>query len=96
MATQWNSVLIAISLFILAIPYVAFIRKPYQNKLAIYFVFVISFVVVSAAIFMLMLFWLSQLGIGILLSQLLYAFIFISIVFLPSLVIATWLARRSP
>ena len=97
MATGWNSaILIGAALLAAAIPYVARIRHPEQKPLAAYFIFVTVFVTVSVVIFGLIAWLASRGGVAYGLDETGPALLFLAVVFVPALALATWQARKPP
>jgi hypothetical protein len=93
-----NSINIAAGIVILvaAIPYVARIRSPQQKFLAAYFIFMSSFAAAAAVVFTLLARLASQLELGPSLEHPGPAILFLLLVFLPALALATWLAHKPP
>lgn len=90
------SILIAVMVLVAAIPYVARIRHPEQRAIAAYFIFVTVFVA-SAAVLFSMFTWLAgELGLLAELGRPGPALLFLVIVFLPAIILASWQARKPP
>ena len=96
MSGYWISVLIGVGLLVAAIPYVMRIRHPRQKPLAAYLIFVFVFAAVAAVLFRLLVWLAGMLGLGDALGDPGPALLFITLVFLPALVLATWQARKPP
>jgi hypothetical protein len=91
-----TNIAIAVVILVAAIPYVARIRDPRQKFLAAYFIFMSSFAAAAAVLFTLLGRLASQLELGPSLEQAGPAVLFLLLVFLPALTLATWLARKPP
>jgi hypothetical protein len=91
-----TNIAIAVAILVAAIPYVARIRDPQQKFIAAYFIFVSSFAAVAAVLFTLLGRLASQLGLGPSLEETGPAVLFLLLVLLPALALATWLARKPP
>ena len=92
----WLSAIIGVAILAVAAPYVARIRDPQQKPLAAYLIFVSAFVAASAVLFSLLARLASRLGQGAALAEPGAMLLFLALVFLPALVLATWLARKPP
>lgn len=96
LSTDWLGILIVVVLLGAAVPYVARFRHPRQKPLAAYLIFLFTFVAGLAVLFNLFA-WLADLfALGSLLDQPLVAVLFIALVSLPPLALATWLVRQPP
>ena len=96
MVDYWISIAIGVVILAAAIPYVRRIRHPQQKPLAAYFIFVSIFVVTAAVLFRLLALLSSTFGLGATLNAPGPALLFLALVFLPAIVLATWLARKPP
>jgi hypothetical protein len=92
----WFSAIIGVAILAVAALYVARIRHPQQKPLAAYLIFVSAFVAGSAVLFSLLARLASRLGLGAALTEPFAMLLFLALVFLPALVLATWLARKPP
>ena len=97
MATDWtSSILIGAVILAAAIPYTARIRHPRQKALAAYLVFVTVFVATAAVLFSTAAWLVSRLGLTARLHQTGPALLFLVVVFVPAVALATWQARKPP
>jgi len=96
MSNYWFSIITGGVILAVAVPYVARIRDPRQKFLAAYFIFMSSFAATAAVLFTLLGRLASQLELGLYLEQPGPAALFLLLVFLPALALATWLARKPP
>jgi hypothetical protein len=96
MLNYWTSIIICAVLLAAAIPYVTRIRHPRQKPLAAYLIFVSVFVATAAGFFNLLARLTHQLGLGTALEETGPMLLFLVLVFLPALVLATWLASKPP
>jgi hypothetical protein len=88
--------LAGIVLLVAAIPYVARIRHARQKPFAAYLIFLTVFAA-SAAVLAGLLAWLAgRLGLSGALGNTGPAILFLLLVFLPALALATWQARKPP
>ncbi|MFO8004680.1 hypothetical protein [Thioalkalivibrio sp.] len=86
--------LIWIAFFILAIPLVLRMRHPDQRPFAAYLIFVSIFTLIAGILFA-VLSWLAVLlGLSPALERLLPSIVFLLLVFVPALLVATWQARK--
>lgn len=92
----WTSMLIGIVILLAAIPYVARIRHPKQKALAAYFIFVSVFVASATLLFNLFAWLAYRLELGAELSRPAPALLFLALIVVPAIVLATWLARKPP
>ncbi|HYQ71351.1 MAG TPA: hypothetical protein VET88_05420 [Gammaproteobacteria bacterium] len=89
-------IVVVVILLIAAIPYVACIRHASQKPLAAYLIFVSMFAA-SAAVIASVLAWLAGIvGLAAGLDATAPALLFLALIFLPALAIATWQARKPP
>ncbi|MGA9575877.1 MAG: hypothetical protein WBS20_18185, partial [Lysobacterales bacterium] len=96
MSNFWINIVAAVVLLAAAIPYVMRIRHPKQKPLAAYLIFVLAFAVTYAVIFNLLALMANVFGLGAALDDILPALIFLFLVFVPAVFLATWLARKPP
>jgi hypothetical protein len=96
MSNHWISIITGAVLLAAAIPYVIRIRHPRQKPLAAYLIFVSVFVATAAAFFNLLARLAHQLGLGTALEETGPMLLFLVLVLLPALVLATWLASKPP
>jgi H+/Cl- antiporter ClcA len=96
MSNYWISIITGAVLLAAAIPYVIRIRHPRQKPLAAYLIFVSVFVATAAVFFSLLARLAQQLGLGAALEEPGPILLFLVLVLLPALVLATWLARKPP
>jgi hypothetical protein len=92
----WSSLIIGVIILAIAIPYVARIRHPEQKPLAAYLIFTSVFVVVAVVLFNLLGWLVALYELGEYLHQLGPALLFLVLVFLPAIILASWLARMPP
>jgi hypothetical protein len=91
-----TSILAGVAILAAAVPYVGRIRHPDKKPLAAYLIFVSVFVT-AAVVFLTLLAWLaSRLGLVSLLGDPGPALLFLALVFLPAVALATWQARKPP
>lgn len=91
-----TGILLVVALLAIAIPYVARIRHPRQQPLAAYLIFVSVFAA-SAVVLVSVLLWLAgKLGLTAVLGSPGPAVVFLALVFLPALALATWQAGKPP
>jgi len=79
-----------------AIPYVARIRHPQQKPLAAYLIFISAFILIAVLLFNLFAWLAISLELGAVLGRPGPALIFLALVLLPAIALATWLARKPP
>jgi len=97
MPNHWIfSILIAVVILTAAIPYAARIRHPEQRWLAAYLIFVTVFVASAAVLFSLLTWASGKLGLDAMLTAPGPALLFLVLVFLPAIALATWQARKPP
>jgi len=96
MSTYWTGLLLGAGLLITAIPYVRKIRHPQQKPLAAYLIFVSVFLVVASVLFRLLLWLAARLDLEGALHDPGPALLFIALVFLPAVAVASWQARKPP
>lgn len=92
----WTSLIIGILILVAAIPYVGHIRHPEQKPLAAYLIFMSVFVVVAIMLFSLLGSLVLQLELSQMLDRPGPAVLFLVLVFLPAILLASWLARKPP
>ncbi|MGD8546823.1 MAG: hypothetical protein PVG13_05630 [Thiohalophilus sp.] len=92
----WSSLIIGVIILTIAIPYVARIRHPEQKPLAAYLIFTSVFVVVAVVLFNLLVFFVAQYKLTEYLDQIGPATLFLVLMFLPAIILASWLARMPP
>jgi hypothetical protein len=96
LSPDWLGILIVVVLLSAAVPYVARMRHPEQKPLAAYLIFLFAFIAGVAVLFNLLA-WLAEFfGLGSLLDQPLITVLFLLLILLPPLVLATWLVRLPP
>jgi hypothetical protein len=96
MLNYWTSLLAGAAILAAAIPYVTRIRHPEQKSLAAYLIFVSVFVTAAVALYSLLA-WLSlRLGMEAALGNTGPALLFLVLVFLPAIALASWQARKPP
>ena len=86
--------LIWMAFFILAIPLIRRIRHPDQRPFAAYLIFVSIFTLVAGILFALLSWLAVVLGLSSALERLFPAIVFLLLVFVPALLVATWQARK--
>ena len=96
MSTYWIGILLAAALLVAAIPYVGKIRHPQQKPFAAYLIFITVFIAVAVVLFRLLTWYAGRLGLGDALGNPGPALLFIALVFLPAIALATWQARKPP
>ena len=96
MTQTWLSILIGITVLVIALPYVWRIRHPQQKLFAAYLIFVTIFVVSSFVLYRLLVLLVGILELADPLNRLLPAVVFISLIILPASALATWQARKPP
>ena len=96
MASYGISIVAGIVILVAAMPYTRRIRHPRQKPFAAYLIFVSVFVVTAAVLFRLLAQLASKLGLGAVLDAPGPALLFLILVFLPAVALATWLARKPP
>ena len=96
MTDIWLSIVVGISLLLVAIPYVARIRHPQQKPLAAYLIFMFIFITVAVVLYSGLAMLAVALKVAHLLSQPLPALVFLLLVFLPAIALGTWQARKPP
>jgi len=79
-----------------AVPYVARIRHSRQKFLAAYLIFVTVFAIVGGALFALLSWGASALGLGASLERPFPALLFFALIFVPAIVVGSWQARKPP
>ena len=93
---DWIGFLIVLAVLGGAIPYAARIRHPEQKPLAAYLIFLFTFIAGVAVLFNLLA-WLAEIfDLGSVLDHPLLALLFVALIVLPPLALATWLARQPP
>jgi hypothetical protein len=97
MTTIWLTALLSgTALLAAAYPYVAKIRHPDQRPLAAYLLFVSVFLVTALVSFNLLTWLLTLNGFGARLEEPLFAAAFLLVIFLLSIGLGTWQARKPP
>ncbi|MGD2073970.1 MAG: hypothetical protein PVG38_03460 [Gammaproteobacteria bacterium] len=96
MSTQWIGLLAGIVILAAAIPYVRRIRHPAQKPLAAYLIFLFTFAAAAVPIFGLLAWLASRLGFEPFLGNMGPAILFLALVFVPAIALATWQARKPP
>jgi hypothetical protein len=96
MSAYWIGLLLGAGLLVAAIPYVRRIRHPQQKPLAAYLIFVSVFIMVAAVLFRLLLWLADRLAPGVTLDDPGPALLFIALVFLPAVALATWQVSKPP
>ncbi|MDT8405306.1 hypothetical protein [Sulfuriflexus sp.] len=93
-----NLIAVAAGLIVLvtAIPYVARIRHPQQKPLAAYLIFVSVFIMATMLLFNLLAWLAISLELGNALGKPGPSLVFLALVLLPAIALATWLARKPP
>jgi hypothetical protein len=92
----WISILAGIAILGAAIPYVRRIRHPEQKPLAAYLIFLFTFAAAAVMLFSLLAWLASRLGFEPALSNTGPAVLFLALVFVPAIALATWQARKPP
>ncbi len=90
------SMIVGLVILILAIPFVATIRHPTQKPLAAYLIFLSVFLLSAMILFSLLAWLVSTLGMGPALADLGPAVLFLALVFVPAVLVASWQARQPP
>lgn len=90
------SIVVGLLLLGLAVPYVARIRHPEQKPLGAYLIFVSLFAVAAAILFTALASLADTLGVAAALENPVVAFLYIVLVFVPAIALATWQARKPP
>ena len=90
------SIVIGLLLFALAVPYVAWIRHPEQKPLGAYLIFVSLFAVTAAVLFAAIATLANTLGVAAILENPVVALLFIVLVLVPAIAVASWQARKPP
>jgi hypothetical protein len=97
MTLDWNhSILIGTVILAAAIPYTARIRHPDQKPLAAYLIFLTVFVTSAVVLFSLAAWLATRLGLAARLDQPALALVFLVVVFVPAIALATWQAAKPP
>ena len=96
MADYGISIVIVLVILAAAFPYVMTIRNPKQKPLAAYLIFVSVFGATVFLLFNLFAKLASSLGLGNALDDPAPVLLFLALIFLPAMVLATWLARKPP
>lgn len=87
---------LGILLLIAAVPWVMRIRHPQQKPFAAYLVFVSVFLITATLVFGLLTWLLSLMDLGRLIAEPFGAAVFLTLVFIPALLVGTWQARKPP
>ena len=90
------SIIFGLVILTLAIPYVTRIRHPQQKPLAAYLIFVSVFVMASGILFTVVGWLVGMFELESSLEEAGGALLFLTLVFLPTIVISTHLARKPP
>ena len=96
MLNYWTSLLAGAAILGVAIPYVMRIRHPEQKPLAAYLIFVSVFVTAAIVLYSLLAWLALKLGREAGLGHTGPALLFLVLVFLPAIVLASWQARKPP
>jgi hypothetical protein len=96
MSNYWLSIVIAVVILVAAIPYVSRIRHPAQKPLAAYLIFLTVFLISGIVSFVVLIWLAGNLGMTDALNRLGPALIFLVLVFVPAIALATWQARKPP
>lgn len=96
MLDYWTSLLAGAAILVVAIPYVRRLRHPDQKPLAAYLIFVSVFVTTAVVLYS-SLAWLAlKLGVEAALGNTWPALLFLVLVLLPAIALASWQARKPP
>lgn len=90
------SLIIGFVLLALSVPFVEYIRHPAQKPLAAYLIFLSVFLLSAMVLFSLLAWLASALGMGQTLADLGPAVLFLALVFVPAVLVASWQARKPP
>lgn len=96
MANYWIGIAVGVVILAAAFPYVIRIRHTEQKPVAAYLIFVSVFVVTAVVLFSLLAELAITLGLGATLDAPGPALLFLALIFLPAVALATWLARKPP
>jgi high-affinity Fe2+/Pb2+ permease len=96
MLNYWTSLLAGAAIFALAIPYVTRICHPEQKPLAAYLIFVSVFVTAAVVLYSLLAWLAVKLGLEDALGHTGLAPLFLVVVLLPAIALASWQARKPP
>jgi hypothetical protein len=96
MQNYWTSLLAGAAILAVAIPYVMRIRHPEQKPLAAYLIFVSVFVMAAVVLYNLLAWVALKLGLEAALGNTGPALLFLVLVFLPAIALASWQARKPP
>lgn len=96
MDTYWISLITGSLILLAAFPYVMRIRHPDQKLFAAYLIFISVFIAVAAVLFSLLVQLANVLHLLDRLDNVLVMLVFLMLVFLPAISMATWLARKPP
>ncbi len=96
MSNYQLSILTGVVILVVAIPYVMRIRHPKQKPLAAYFIFVSVFAASAFVLFNLLARFAIALGLGMTLGEAIPALLLLILIFVPAVILATWLARKPP
>jgi hypothetical protein len=96
MLNYWTSLLAGAAILAVAIPYVTRIRHPEQKPLAAYLIFVSVFVTAAVVLYSLLAWLAVKLGMQAALGNTGAALLFVVLIFLPAIALASWQARKPP
>jgi len=96
MFNYWTSLLAGAAILGVAIPSVTRIRHPEQKPLAAYLIFVSVFVTAAVVLYSLLAWLALKLGIEAALGNTGPALLFLVLVFLPAIALASWQTRKPP
>jgi hypothetical protein len=96
MSNYWPSIVIGVVILAAAIPYVARIRHPAQKPFAAYLIFLTVFLASGLVLFAVLTWLAGSLGLVDALNRLVPALVFLTLVFVPAIALATWQARKPP
>ena len=96
MLNYWTSLLAGAAILALAIPYVTRIRHQEQKPLAAYLIFVSVFVTAAVVLYSLLAWLALKLGLEAALGNTGPALLFLVMVLLPAIALASWQARKPP
>jgi hypothetical protein len=96
MSDYSTSLLAGAAILAVAIPYVTRIRHPAQKPLAAYLIFVSVFVTVAVVLYSVLAWLALKLGMEAALGSTGPALLFLVLVLLPAIAMASWQARKPP
>jgi uncharacterized membrane protein len=91
-----TSIILAVIILIVAVPYVSWVRNRAQKPVAAYFIFVIAFVTSGLVLFGVLTWLVWRTGLDAALNRPVPAVIFLILVFVPAIAIGTALVRKPP